>query len=165
MAQGRRGPFSFRTDLDTDYLLEIDVERRIEFEQLNCMLGIETLFPERCRGLPSLIDISWRVLSNSKTIGEGNANHFKGGGWEPTIQREIGSFRASKGHSYSLDLVVNRDAGSLNIANPKITVAAHPSEYKGNIILAQLIGMGATLVALAGLAFGAYAAGRALLHR
>ncbi len=129
------------------------------------MLGTETLQPARCHGLPSLIDISWRVTSNGKTVAEGNSKNYKGGGWGPTIEREIGGFRASKGHSYSLDLVVNKDAGSLNVANPKIKVGVHPSEYKGNVVIAQLIMMGATLFALVALAFGAYAAGRVLLRK
>ncbi len=60
---------------------------------------------------------------------------------------------------------MDKDAGSLNVASPKIVVAVHPAEYKGNVVIAQLIGMGAILFALIGLAFGAYAAGRALLHR
>jgi len=164
LAEGPRGPFSFRTDLDTDYLISIDVERKIESQKLGCMLGM-SIFPERCHGLPSLINISWRVRGNGKTIAEGNSSNYKGGGWGPTVQRQIGSFRASKGSAYTLDLVVNKDAGALNVANPKIVVAVHPGEDKGNVVIAQLIGMGALLLSLIGLAFGAYAAGRALLHR
>ena len=60
---------------------------------------------------------------------------------------------------------MDKDAGSLNVANPKIVVAVHPAEYQGNVVIAQLIGMGAMLFALIGLAFGAHAAGRALLCR
>jgi hypothetical protein len=164
LAEGRRGPFSFRTDLDTDYLINIDVERKIESQKLDCMLGM-SIFPERCHGLPSLVDISWRVTGYGKTIAEGNSTNYKGSGWGPTVQREIGRFRAAKGSAYTLDLVVNKDAGSLNVANPKIVVAVHPEEYKGYWVIAQLIGMVAILFALIGLAFGAYAAGRALLHR
>jgi hypothetical protein len=44
-------------------------------------------------------------------------------------------------------------------------VAAPASEYKGNFVWVQLVGMGAILFALIGLAFGAYAAGHALLRR
>jgi len=164
LAEGRRGPFSFRTDLDTNYPISIDVERKIESEKLGCMLGM-SIFPERCHGFPSLINISWRVTGNGKTAAEGNSSNYKGGGWGPTVQRQIGSFRASKGSAYTLDLIVNKDAGSLNVASPKIVVAVHPAEYKGNVVIAQLIGMGAILSALFGLAFGAYAAGRTLLHR
>jgi len=128
------------------------------------MLGM-SIFPERCHGLPSLIDISWRVTGNGKTAAEGNSVNYKGGGWGPTVQRQIGTFRASKGSAYTLDLVVNKDAGSLNVANPKIVVAVHPAEYKGNVVTGQLIGMAAILFALIGLIFGAYAAGRTLLCR
>src|ERR1051326_8659341 len=157
LTEGRRGPFSFCTDLDTNYLISIDVERKIEFEKLGCMRGMST-FPEPCHGLPSLIDISWRVTGNGKTAGEGNSSNYKGGGWGPTVQRQIGSFRASKGSAYTLDLIVNKDAGSLNVASPKIVVAVHPAEYKGNVVIAQLIGMGAILFGLIGLVLGAYAA-------
>lgn len=130
LSEGRRGPFSFGADLDTDYLISIDIERKIESQKLDCMLGM-SIFPERCRGLPSLISISWRVTSDGTMIAEGNSSNYKGGGWGPTVGRQIGSFRASKGSSYTLDLVVNKDAGSLSVANPKIVVAVHPAEYKG----------------------------------
>jgi len=164
LAEGRRGPFSFRTDLDTDYLISIDVERKIESQKLDCMLGM-SIFPERCHGLPSLINISWRIARNGAVVADGNSSNYKGGGWGPTVERQIGSFRASKGFSYTLDLVVNKDAGSLNVASPKIVVAVHPAEYKGNVIFAQLIGYPAILFALIGTAFGAYAGGRTLLRK
>ncbi len=164
LAEGRRRPFSFRTDLDTDYLMSIDVERKIESQKLDCMLGM-SIFPERCHGLPSLINISCLVTRHGKTAAEGNSSNYKGGGWGPTVERQIGSFRASKGFSYTLDLVVNKDAGSLNVANPKIVVAVHPAEYKGYGVIAQLIWLGATLFGLIGVAFGAYAGGRALLRK
>jgi len=40
------------------------------------LLGL-SIFPERCHGVPSLINISSCVISNGKT------------GWGPTVQRQI----------------------------------------------------------------------------
>lgn len=166
LSAGYLGPFRFQADLDSEYNLDVEVERKIASDRLDCMLGIKgVVYPAHCHGLPSLIDISWRISDSGKVVAEGNSANYKGGMYSVTISRRIGGFRASKGHSYSLDLLVNKDADSLNVANPKISVEVAPLEYKGYALIAQFVMMGAALFALIGIAFGVYGAGRALSRR
>jgi hypothetical protein len=138
----------FKTDLDANYEINIEVDREIDFDKLDCLLGISFM---PCSDVPSLIDMSWSVTSEGTTVATGSSADVNLGGWGPTIERTIGRFRARRGRKYVAHLNVNKDASELAVTNPRLEIGVHPSEYKGNMILAMLaatVGWGSILLSV-----------------
>lgn len=129
----------FHPVLETDYLIYIEVERKIEFERLNCLLGLETINPlEQCKDTPELIDVSWTLNDGGRTIAKGRSQDYRAGFYSDTIAREIGEFRGGKGRVATIRATINRDASELNGAKPKILVSVDPSEWKDDVVAQQL---------------------------
>jgi len=144
----------FIVNLTTDYLIELELERNLPFDQLNCLLGIDT---DGCRSMPSPIELRWIVLSSGRNIAEGTSQQQHDAAWSTTVSRAIGRFRAVKGDEYLLQVQCLTDASVLMRTNPRITVRVHPIESKRTYLLAELtqwIGIAAALSALIWLATG-----------
>lgn len=151
LAPGNISSPEFKTDLGTNYEINIEVDRKIDFYRLNCLLGIQNSSLESCNGLPSLIDMSWSVMSHGTTVASGSSNEVHDGGWGPTIERTIGRFRADKGSRYVVQLNIKRDASELAVANPRLDIGVHPAKYEGNMIWAMsaaTMGWGSILLSL-----------------
>ncbi len=129
----------FRPVLDTDYYISVEVQRKIEFQRLNCLLGLEDFQRfERCKDAPEAVDISWLVTSQGKTIASGRSQDHHGGFYSKTIARTIGDFRGRKGLVCTIKLIVEKDSPELNQASPELTVSVHPSVWEGDVIAQQL---------------------------
>jgi len=114
----------FKTDIEYwDYGIVIDFETKVDRQRMDCFVGGEAN-PDQCGGIPNLIDISWELFEGERVAFQGNSGSTPGMIWEPRVryERTIGTFRAQKGHRYTLVLHVNRDASELNSANPKVVV-------------------------------------------
>ncbi len=133
----RSPPFS--VNLTTNYLIELEVERNLPFEQLNCLLGVgEVLGLAKCQTTPSPVDIKWSAFSSSgKQVAQGTSELEHDGAWSSaTIDRTIGSFRGDKGNEYLVQVESLKDASVLAPTNPRITVRVHPFESKGHYVVA-----------------------------
>ncbi len=150
----------FRPVLDSDYYISVQVQRKIEFQRLNCLLGLEDFQRlERCKDAPEAVDISWVVSSGGKPIAEGRSQDHFGGSYSDTIARIIGQFRGGKDLVCAIEAKVNKDASELNRANPELTVSVHPSVWEGDVIAQQLAFDTACLVGFVGvvvLSFGVF---------
>lgn len=130
---------SFNIDKTSDYLIEIEVERNLPFERINCLLGFDGN-SSQCRETPSPIEMKWTVLSSEKVVAEGDSQQQRSGAWSTTISRTIGRFRGAKGSNYVVKVESLKDVSALAPTNPHIVVRVHPMEYKSHYALAQLIG-------------------------
>jgi hypothetical protein len=74
LASGTLTSPEFRTDLDTNYEINIEVDRKIDPEKLDCLLGNQAFFLKPCKTVPNLIDISWTVASHGQTIVTGSSD-------------------------------------------------------------------------------------------
>jgi hypothetical protein len=138
----------FRVDQKTRYLVELEVERNIPFDELNCLLG-ESISRKPCSVKP-VVDIQWTLMSGSKEIASGASRDEKGGGYGPTITKTLGRFEGSPRTPYVLKMASLMDGSALAPANPRIVVQVHPIDYKGHFVIAQLIAMAAMGVAVIG---------------
>jgi hypothetical protein len=110
------------TDFDGDYEILIELEKIHDFHKMECMLGDP--YPNTCKGIPNLIDISWRLLEGEgeNVVSQGDSGDYLGAAWSATVERMIGKFRGQVGHNYVLVLHVKRDASELNAGRPRIKV-------------------------------------------
>lgn len=133
---------SFKTDLAAEYLIELEVERNLPFEQINCLLGINPGLSASCETTPSPLEIRWWVTSEGKTIAQGTSDQEKTGAWGATVSRTIGRFQASNRQAYVVHIESLRDASILRTTNPRITVRVHPMLAKEHYVFTQLIWWG-----------------------
>jgi hypothetical protein len=155
---GRIETPEFLTSRSIDYGISIEVERKIEFQRLKCLLGMDYYNEqERCAATPSLIDVSWVLSSGGNVITEGDSSKSPGGYFAGAVGRTIGQFRAEGGKRYSLELTLRKDASELDKGHPTIKVdILDPFEYKGRIVHAQLWGMAAMVSVVISLLFFAH---------
>jgi hypothetical protein len=113
------------TDRDGEYDIVVDFEEKYDIRTMECLLGIDltgTVDPNRCKHLPTLIDISWKLMDGGKLVSEGDSGNNPSYDWSSTVERSLGEFKGQTGHRYTLVLDVKRDAAQLNAANPKIKI-------------------------------------------
>jgi hypothetical protein len=140
----------FKINQNALYEIAIDAERNIPYQTLNCLLGVEDIYPERCKDTPSVIRASWVLTSNGAAVAHGSSDEFKGGGWSVTVERDIGSFRLSEGKRYVLDVDILNDGTLLQATHPRLKVGVHPEYYEGNMVSSLFVTAFACLLGLIG---------------
>ena len=156
---------SFRIDLSTTYEIGIAASKTIPFDSLNCLLGIESLFPERCGGVPGVIDVAWEVTGADQgpVAGAAGPDGHGDGSWsKDEIERRIGSFHASRGSRCRVRLRINRDARVLERTHPKLVVSVNSSTVESAYFRDFISGSVAALLVLAGAVLWAIRGGIAL---
>lgn len=129
----------FSVNLTTNYLIELEVERNLPFEQLNCLLGVgEAVDLKKCQTTPSPVDLKWSVITSSgRQVAQGDSELKHDGAWSNTIiGRTIGEFHGEKGGEYIAQVESLRDASVLAIANPRITIRVHSIQSKTHYVVA-----------------------------
>jgi hypothetical protein len=139
----------FKTDIESwDYEIAIDFEPKFDLHQMECLLGGKAN-SDRCKDISSLNDMSWELLEGQRVAAEGSG--YASGMLAETgvlYERTIGSFKAQKGHHYTLVLHVNHDASELNNTHPKIVVQIPRSLWEDH---AMGIGFGKLAAGILGL--------------
>lgn len=121
----------FKVNFKALYLVEVEVEKKIPYETLNCLLGVEDIYPDKCKNIPSVVNVSWVLSSRGTVVALGSSLDSKGGSWtKDTIARQIGSFQSENGRQYTLDVDVLADGSSLTEGNPRLKVEVHPMYYE-----------------------------------
>ena len=122
---------SFQTDIEDEYLVELEVERNIPFEEINCLLGVASSTLHECSGIQSVIDLEWAIISSGVVVSSGTSRQEKFGAWGDKISRIVGRFNSEKNREYELRFRLLKDASSLRPTNPKMVVRVHPIRSKG----------------------------------
>jgi hypothetical protein len=136
---GQMRTSEFKINQNALYEIAIDAERNIPYQTLNCMLGVEDIYPERCKGTPSVIRASWVLTSNGAIVAHGSSDESKGGAWSVTVSRDIGSFRLEKGKRYVLDVDILTDGTILQTTHPRLKVGVHPEYYQENMFMSLFV--------------------------
>jgi hypothetical protein len=77
----------FTAGLDEDYFLFVESERGIDFERLECLLGMA---PERpCMNVPEAIEIDWKVLHAGELTATGSSGTLMDGFYSDTVARKM----------------------------------------------------------------------------
>lgn len=150
MAIGHIRTPEFRVNLSTTYLIEIEVQKKIPFDTLNCLLGLgmsETSSDlHECPDRPSVLKASWKLTSNGQMVASGSSEDERLGGWgNDSISRILGTFQSQSGRLYALDVDVLADGSALAPGNPRLKVQVHPGVYEddavGSAILLLVVGV------------------------
>ena len=121
----------FKLNLRKLYLIEIEVQKRLPFDTLDCILGIGDAISGKCDNIPSVVNASWSLSTAGVTIGSGSSTEGRGGAWtDNTAARLLGSFIAEPGRLYTLEVDVLANGSFLNQTNPQLKVEVDPRYYE-----------------------------------
>jgi hypothetical protein len=151
LEQGMTQSQQFSVGMDAEYLVELEADRALPFEQLNCLLGVDPGAPIPCDGV-SPVELIWQVTSANPNgvVAAGDSREHESGAWGDRVSRTMGSFTAKKSHEYVLKVVSKRDGSALMPAHPRVVVRQHPLHSKGHALVAQpLFWFGVVMVVVA----------------
>ncbi|MBZ5534387.1 MAG: biopolymer transporter ExbD [Acidobacteriia bacterium] len=116
----------FKINLESSYDILLEVERRFDFEQLPCMLGLLN-----CKDTPSILRANWTLSRAGQVVARGSGDKGEGKlrGSE-TMGRLLGAFWAGKGEHYVLDIDVLGDGSRLNAGHPRLEIVEGGGAYQ-----------------------------------
>jgi hypothetical protein len=155
MAMGHVRTREFKVNLNALYIIEIEVQKKIPFDTLNCLLGLGTSATssalQECPERPSVVRTSWTLTSDGRTVASGSSDDDREGDWgNESISRILGSFRSEDGRRYVLDVNVLADGSSLVPGNPRLKVRVHPMFYEDVMVGGTAISLIAFVLVLTG---------------
>jgi hypothetical protein len=158
MAVGHIRTNQFTINQNAPYTIDIEVQKTIPFDTLNCLLGtamgrMSTALQE-CPDRPSVVKASWVLSSSGYVVARGSSDDYRSGAWmNGSISRELGNFDSHRGWQYVLDVDVLADGSALAPGNPRLKVEVHPVIYERNAVWSVILFFAMGLLALVGLTF------------
>lgn len=128
----------FSVNVRSRYQIEIEVEKKIPFDTLNCLLGMAGATATPCPDA-EVVNAGWKLFSGENIVREGSSADDRGGAWaNDTISREIGEFEGSPGGHYRLEVDILTDGARLAAGNPRLKVSVSPDFLEGAGFLTAL---------------------------
>ncbi len=155
MAVGHVRTREFKLNMSAPYTIEVEVQKKIPFDTLNCLLGM-TMAPrstalQECPDRPSVVKASWVLASDGHVVAHGSSDDYRSGAWaNGSISRELGHFQGQSGRRYVLDVDVLADGSSLTPGNPRLKVEVHPEVYEGNMVWSAILFLAMGVMVLVG---------------
>jgi hypothetical protein len=151
LQRGAASSSQFRVDSATEYSIDLDVDRTLPFEELNCLLGLEEAAPSGCGNIVSPLDLEWQITARDASPISGDSRSVVEGGWGPQISRTIGRFAGDPAKTYTLRIESRQDASILDAAHPRVVVRAQPIASKSYLVIGQILTLTGAVTLLIGL--------------
>ena len=148
LVEGRQHGGDFTARWGVVYEIRLDTDRNLDLQEQNCLLGIETVVPERCAGVSPELNLSWQVRTDEEVIAQGGSADSQAGYWGPSMGKILGAFQAQEGQSYRVTATVGRSSRELQQSNPRLQVAVAPRERKWTYVWVGLLFVVATCLLL-----------------
>jgi len=148
LVEGREHRGDFTAAWGVVYEIHVDTDRNLDLQKQNCLLGIETVVPERCAGISPMLILSWQVKANADEIAQGESENSQAGYWGPSMGIVLGAFQALEGQSYRVSATVGRSSPELQQSNPRLQVAVAQRERKWTYVWSGLFVVIATCLLL-----------------
>ena len=148
LVDGREHAGEFTARWGVVYEIRLDTDRNLDLQEQNCLLGIETVVPERCAGISPELNVSWQVKSDGEVIARGESDDSQVGYWGPSMGKILGAFQAQGGQIYRVVATVGRSSPELQRSNPRLRIAVAPRERKWTYVWSGLLIVLATCLLL-----------------
>jgi hypothetical protein len=139
LVDGREHAGNFTARWSVVYEIRLDTDRNLGLQEQNCLLGIETVVPERCVGISPELNLSWQVKTDGEVIERGESEDSQAGYWGPSMGKILGAFQALGGQSYRVAVIVGRSAHELQRSNPHLLITVAPRERKWTYVWSGLL--------------------------
>lgn len=165
LVEGREHAGDFIAVWGVVYEIHVDTDRRLDLQEQNCLLGIETVAPERCKDLPPELNIAWQVEVDGEVMARGESPGPQIGYWGPSMGKILGAFEAEEGRSYRVTATVGRSSARLQRTNPSLQVSVAPRERRWTYVWSGLFIVIATAFLLLAIVLSILLARRMVLQR
>lgn len=114
----------FTPNFGGHYVAGINVQRKLQFETLQCLLGEKNYIPaSQCKDVPAVLQFSWQLSTNGHLVQQGTSDKQLLGAYaKDFIEMEFLYFEATPGQHYSLELEFTKDGRELAGTNPTLRV-------------------------------------------
>ncbi len=139
---------TFKADISGIYHVQVDLKRKLPFEDLQSITGGWTDPDKPSHVGPPRPEIVWTV-NNVKP--EDRLVQWRDAYWGPTVGLELGEFKATSGHQYTLTSKVVKPSSTLQILDPHLQLTLPHTVrlyYKVFAELAQLGGLVALIFSI-----------------
>jgi hypothetical protein len=106
------------------YLIMIRAEKRLPFDEMNCMLGLTVAMPDPNCNKEPLLQADWVLWDEGQVVHHGSVHRRdRGGSWaDASIDRVLGGFVGERNKNYLLEVKFTKDGSALNVTNPHLIV-------------------------------------------
>ena len=108
------------------YDVDIEAKWLLPADELRCKMGFAVSPSDNHCKWESLLDFRWRVVDGNEVVAEGTesgrSNGFGFDASKDKLSRNVASFKAVAHHKYIVELTFLKDASTLNVAQPRLTV-------------------------------------------
>ena len=139
LVDGREHVGDFTARWGVVYEIRLDTDRNLDLQVQNCLLGIETVVPERCAGISAELNLSWQVKTDGEVVARGESENSQAGYWGPSMGKILGAFQALGGQNYSVAAIVGRSSHELQRSNPRLRIVVAPRERKWTYVWSGLL--------------------------
>jgi hypothetical protein len=153
LSPGRVATREFRVNVDALYDIEIEVQKKIPFDTLNCLLGISINAGSKCQDTPSVVEATWTLFSGDQITARGTSSGSDGavrGGL--SISRGLGDFHGDNGRRYILELKFLKDGSRLAVCDPHLKVFVTREQAQGIQIMRAFVLFAAIALCSSGIA-------------
>ncbi len=134
LQQGHEYAGEFQAKWNVHYQIRLQSDRKLNLQEQNCLLGIETIVPEQCADiLPELL-LSWRIMVDNILVASGNSNDTNTGFWGLQMGKILGSFPVINGVNYKVHVQIGKTSSRLQLTNPRINVTIRPEDLKWSYV-------------------------------
>ena len=131
--------FSFTSQLDTYYSLTLETQKKLEFDELNCRLGIGTSL-DKCSSDDEKLIIQWSISHGGERLVSGKSNESTSGFWgSQEIGKTLHEFQTIKGKEYTINAKIVETDSVLDVTSPTLVVSVISLEYKRSFVTSSLI--------------------------
>jgi len=113
----------FAVNVSAPYTINIEAQKKIDFDTLNCLLGMRPDLSKKCP-TGEVIESQWTVAQGETVVASGSSSGYHGGNWaSDTVSRQIGRFDGERYHTYRLEVKFLNDGSALDETDPHLVVA------------------------------------------
>ncbi len=134
LQKGREYAGDFLSKWNVHYEIRLQSERKLDLQEQNCLLGIETIVPELCSGISPELLLSWRVETDNSLVASGNSDDTNAGYWGLKMGKILGSFPVTKGVSYDVQIQIGKTSSKLQLTNPRVKIIIREEDLKWSYV-------------------------------
>ncbi len=148
LLESREYSRDFDARWDVNYEIRLEGDRNLDLQRHNCLLGIETVAPDRCAGTAAQLLLSWHVETSGTVLASGSSNDADRGYWGLNIGKVLGSFPASRGTSYRVWIKIIGSSPTLQQTNPRVKIEIAAEDLKWTYVWVGILNQAAAFCGL-----------------
>lgn len=139
LTEGNKLEVSFVARWSVNYRVHIATHRVLPLQEQNCLLGIETVVPEKCAALPTELNLSWSASNDNVVIATGDSRATNTGYWGPDTGKNLGNIPTIQGKTYKLLVNIEQSSPALQKTTPRLIVEVASKDLRWTYVWIGLL--------------------------